>query len=263
MAQEQVALIPVDSITISEENVRKTVRDESVRELAESIRSEGLLQPVVVTPTENGYELIIGQRRFLAVKSLGWDSVPAVILPRREARERLLASLTENVQREDLPPSERARAVVRLVEHYGSYEEVARRLGYSEGTIRRWTALHGLWPELKEYVDAGRLTDQEALQLMRAPLSREQAVEVAKEIMGLPADVRRRAIAIARQGRASQAKQIVSQARQRRVRSFTIRMHEAVVAALERAANEEGTSPEELAMDVIQDWLREKKFLPR
>jgi ParB/RepB/Spo0J family partition protein len=115
--------------------------------LAQSIRENGLLNPVLVYRTPAGrYELIAGQRRFLACQRLGWDSIPAVVrdTPPDATDEGVVLSLIENVQRADMHPVDKARAFQHLLERHGTLPEVSRRTGVSEQTIRRYLDLNQL-----------------------------------------------------------------------------------------------------------------------
>ena len=129
-AAPELAHIPVDQIHANAKQPRKRFDHEAVSGLAESIKAQGLIQPVVVRPRlEGGYELIAGERRWRAAKEASIATVPAVV---REAddRDTLLLGLVENVAREDLSPIEEARAYAMLIDEFGlSLGEVAERVG--------------------------------------------------------------------------------------------------------------------------------------
>ena len=134
--EPELARLPVDQIHPNAKQPRKRFDDEAVSGLAESIRAQGLIQPVVVRlRLEGGYELIAGERRWRAAREAGIATVPAVV---REAddRESLLLGLVENVAREDLSPIEEGRGYAVLIDEFGlSLGEVAERVGKSKPTV--------------------------------------------------------------------------------------------------------------------------------
>ena len=139
----KIVSIEISKLRVSPFNVRKTIGD--LTDLKESIKSVGLLQPIVVRPIEDYYEVVIGQRRFLACKELGFKEIPAIIKHLSD-KEALELSLIENIQMETLDPIERAEGVKALVDIYekelGSktkaLEIVAEKIGKSVRTIRTW-----------------------------------------------------------------------------------------------------------------------------
>jgi ParB family chromosome partitioning protein len=135
-ATPELTHLAVDEIHANAKQPRKRFDGEAVSGLAESIKAQGLIQPVVVRPRlEGGYELIAGERRWRAAREAGLASVPAVV---REAddRDTLLLGLVENVAREDLSPIEEARAYAVLIDEFGlSLGEVAERVGRSKPTV--------------------------------------------------------------------------------------------------------------------------------
>lgn len=136
MASENLTL---DSIRPNIRQPRRTFYQESLEELASSIKERGVLQPIVVRPIDpvDGakYEIVMGERRFRACKMLGFNTIPAIV--RNLTDEDAAAdSLLENLQREDMNPIEKARAVQALLQ-FMSWEKVAKTLGVSETTLRR------------------------------------------------------------------------------------------------------------------------------
>ena len=132
----ELAHVPVDQIHPNNRQPRKRFEGESIGGLADSIRAQGLIQPVVLRPRlEGGYELIAGERRWRAAREAGVEAVPALV---RDAddRETLLLGLVENVAREDLSPVEEARAYALLLDEFSlSLGEIADRVGKSKPTV--------------------------------------------------------------------------------------------------------------------------------
>lgn len=164
---EHLREIDIERILPSPHQPRKTFDEESLDELARSIREHGIVQPIVVRPLEDGFfQLIAGERRWRASQRVGLPRVPAVI---RDAGEHaaLELALIENLQREDLNPMEEAQAYERLVTDFGmTQEEVARRVGKNRATIANMLRLLRLPPEVQQWLRENRLTTGHAKALL-------------------------------------------------------------------------------------------------
>ncbi|MEL7089345.1 MAG: ParB/RepB/Spo0J family partition protein [Planctomycetota bacterium] len=131
---------------------RQHFEESALERLAGSIRSEGLMQPVIVRPADGGYELVAGERRWRAAKIAGLEHVPALV---RELDDRQLAewALIENIQREDLNPIERAEAFDRLAGGFGmSHDQIAGRVGLERSTVTNLLRLLRLSPPVRAMV---------------------------------------------------------------------------------------------------------------
>jgi ParB family chromosome partitioning protein len=147
--------IRLTDIHLSEFNIRKDLgagtEDAGLEELAESIKEKGLLNPLIVRRRSDGtYELIAGQRRFLACQKLGWQTIPAIIRDVTDDTDATILSLIENVHRADLNPIDKARAYQRIYERYGDHSRVAKETGVSVPTIRKYLTLLELAPSIQE-----------------------------------------------------------------------------------------------------------------
>jgi ParB family chromosome partitioning protein len=165
---EAVYYIEVAKIQPNPDQPRKTFDEDALRELAASIREFGLLQPIVVSKTEKdtetgtevGYELIAGERRLMAAKLLGMETIPAIVRNMRLERERLELAIIENLQRENLNPLEMARAYARLQDEFRlTQREVAARLGKSRETVANTLRLLDLPSDIQEAIEKGQLTE--------------------------------------------------------------------------------------------------------
>ncbi|MEM7626364.1 MAG: ParB/RepB/Spo0J family partition protein [Planctomycetota bacterium] len=147
------AHLEVASIHPSSGQPRQRFEEAALKRLAESIRNEGLMQPVIVRPMgKAGYELVAGERRWRAAKIAGLEAVPALV---KDLDDRQLAewALIENLQREDLNPIERAEAFERLGDAFGlSHEEIAERVGLERSTVTNLLRLLRLAPAVREMV---------------------------------------------------------------------------------------------------------------
>ncbi len=145
---------------------RRVFDQEALAELARSIRQYGVLQPIVVRRSPEGYDLVAGERRWRASQLAGLVTIPAVIRDYTDSEMTEIA-LIENLQREDLNPLEEAFAYQRLMAEFGlTQEEVARKIGRSRSMVANMVRLLNLQPEVQEYVSRGTLSMGQARPLL-------------------------------------------------------------------------------------------------
>lgn len=151
--------IPVDLIHPNPFQTRRSIREEALKELVESIKATGVVQPVVVRPIANGrFQLVAGERRWLASKSAGKATIPAVVREVSDAQA-LEITIIENLQREDLNPVEQARAFERLSREFGlTQEQIATRTGKDRASIANFIRLLKLPKDVQEYLEKGELS---------------------------------------------------------------------------------------------------------
>jgi ParB family chromosome partitioning protein len=177
--------IPLSEIRGSGQQPRRSFAPEELRELVESIREKGVLQPVIVRPTAAGYELVAGERRLRAAQAAGVGTIPAIV-KKFSDRESLEAALVENVQRADLNAIELAEAYQRLSAEFSlSHEEIARRVGKDRVTVANTVRLLRLPAAVKHAVVDGRLSAGHARALLSAPAGRLVAIFEVALRMGL------------------------------------------------------------------------------
>lgn len=158
--------VAVDRITPSPFQPRRTFDEAKIEELAASIRNQGIIQPLVVRPKNDGFELIAGERRWRAAMKAGLSRVPVVVRAASD-HEALQLALVENLQREDLNPIEEASGYRRLQEEFQwSQEEMAERVGKSRPAIANSLRLLALPPEVQQEVTAGNLPAGQARALL-------------------------------------------------------------------------------------------------
>ena len=167
---EELRPLPVDLVDPNPNQPRQAFDEEGLVALADSVRANGVLQPVLVRPVAGGrYELIAGERRWRAAKLAGMDNLPAVVRPHDDAASLELA-LVENMAREDLNPIEEARACAALVEELGlTREEVGLRVGRSRVAVSNLTRLLDLPDEAIALIERGDLTEGHGRALLLAP----------------------------------------------------------------------------------------------
>ncbi len=183
---EAVFQIEIDKIRPNPHQPRKEFNEESLKELAASIREFGVLQPLVISKiekeTENGtlveYELIAGERRLMASKIAGLERVPVIIRKIDAQKERLELAIIENIQRADLNPIETARAFAKLQDEFRmTQREIAVRLGKSREAVANAVRLLSLPTNIQEALGRGQINESQArVLLMVEDIARQQAL---------------------------------------------------------------------------------------
>jgi ParB family transcriptional regulator, chromosome partitioning protein len=175
--------LSVDAIHPNPRQPRKRFDGEAGSGLAESIRAQGVIQPLLVRPrTAGGYEIVAGERRWRAAREAGRQTVPAVV---RESddRDTLLLGLVENVAREQLTPVEEARAYAVLIDEFSlSLGEVAERVGRSKPSVSNRIRLLDLPDDVLGMVERGQLTEGHARAVLAVP-DHEGRRRLAREIV--------------------------------------------------------------------------------
>lgn len=187
--QETLKYIPVDLIQRGKYQPRRDMHQEALEELAESIKAQGVMQPIVIRPiSSTKYEIIAGERRWRATQLAGLDEIPAVIkdVPDEAA---IAMALIENIQREDLNPVEEAVALKRLQDEFElTHQEVATAVGKSRTAVTNLLRLISLDAEVKKLLEHGDIEMGHA----RSVLSLEplQQREVAQQVVSKSLSVR-------------------------------------------------------------------------
>src|SRR5438132_3851093 len=182
---EQLAKLPLDLLQRGRYQPRIDMRPESLQELADSIKAQGVVQPIVVRPLEvpgigetQRYEIIAGERRWRAAQMAGLADIPAIIrhIPDEAA---IAVSLIENIQREDLNPLEEARALTRLITEFGlTHQQAADAIGRSRAGVSNMLRLPELTPEVCELLEK-RTIEMGHARAVLALTQRRQQTEVA------------------------------------------------------------------------------------
>jgi ParB family chromosome partitioning protein len=167
LGDREVRMIRVADLSMNPHQPRKNIAEEQLQELAQSIRSNGVLQPILVRRTDDDYELIAGERRVRAAQIAGLDEVPALVCSIAEA-ESMKVALLENIQREDLNAIEEAEAYQGIMEHLGAtHQELADMLGKSRSGVSNMLRLLNLEQTIRNLVVDGDLTMGHARALLR------------------------------------------------------------------------------------------------
>lgn len=159
---EQVVELDIEMLQPNPLQPRGLINPDSLRDLVNSLREHGILEPLVVAKTPAGYQIIAGERRWRASKLLGLSVVP-VIIRETTARGMLEMAIVENVQREDLNPIERGQAFERLIEEFGvPVSEIAKRVGKSDAYVSNSLRLLALPDAIKDGLMSGAISEGHA-----------------------------------------------------------------------------------------------------
>jgi len=180
----QIQMIALAEIQPSSHQVRRDFDEEGIRSLAESILKEGLIQPVTLRKVDTGYELIAGERRFRAVKSLGREVIEARVIAVPSEAAASAKGLVENLQRQDLNPIEEAEGFLALNQmdpKYWTQEQIGQVAGRDKGYISRSISLLGLPEPIKEKLRARNFSRSHAVEFLRLP-SQEKQLEAMQTV---------------------------------------------------------------------------------
>ncbi|MCX7970341.1 MAG: ParB/RepB/Spo0J family partition protein [Negativicutes bacterium] len=188
IADDRIVEVPIDSLTANPYQPRGCFDDQGLEELAASLRQQGLMQPLIVRQTDDGWQIVAGERRWRAAKKAGWATVRAVV-QQCDDRAMMEWALVENLQRENLNPLDEAQAYRNLIDHFGmTQEEVATRVGKSRSAVANCLRLLNLPFNVQEQVRLGRLSSGQARALLALPAREIEAA--AEKIITLQLTVR-------------------------------------------------------------------------
>jgi len=188
-AGDALATLAVDALQPGRFQPRTRIDQDGLAELAESIRAQGVMQPILVRPLREGrYEIVAGERRWRAARMAGLSSVPALVREVPDSHA-LAMALIENMQREDLNPLEQAAGMRRLIDEFGmTHAQTAEALGRSRTGITNLLRLLELAPPVQELVRAGELDMGHARALLALPALKQ--IELAREAVARALSVR-------------------------------------------------------------------------
>ena len=181
----KIYLLPIESIRPSPYQARTTFDEQELTGLAQSIRENGLLQPISVRKTENGYELVAGERRLRACKLAQMQTIPAIVCEFSNAKTAAMG-LLENIQRENLNPFEQAQGLRDVIDLWDCTQAAAaKRLGMAQPTLANKLRLLQLTEDQQQFVLDNGLTERHARAVLRLPENRrsEALITIAKRRM--------------------------------------------------------------------------------
>jgi len=202
-----LAELDIDRIQRGKYQPRQVFEPQALQELADSIRAQGIVQPIVVRPEGNHFELIAGERRWRAAQMAGLQKIPALVRD-VDGKSAAAIGLIENIQREDLNPLEESQALLRLIEDFDlTHQQVADAIGRSRASVSNLLRLLDLAEPVKQQVNDGLLSMGHARALLA--LIRHDQIEIARIIVNRGLSVRKAELLVKR----SLAGDLVNQAK--------------------------------------------------
>jgi len=189
VSENSILYIDIDAIKPNKSQPRMSFDEDAIQSLADSIANHGVLQPVMLKQSKQGYELVAGERRWRAARKAGLKEIPAIVRDLNE-EENALFAIVENMQREDLNPMEEARAYRKIIDDFGMTQEaVARQVGKSRPYIANVLRILKLPDEIQELMENGELTVGHANALGMIA-DKDTQIEIAQQIVKFGASVR-------------------------------------------------------------------------
>ena len=197
---EKIEKLSINEIVANASQPRKNFKDETIADLARSIKESGILQPILVRPKNGRFEIIAGERRFRAAKLAGMTKIPSIIRDLEDDAV-LQVALIENLQREDLNPVEEAKAYAVLHQVYGlTHEEIAQKIGKKRVTVTNRLRLLGLSEPVQNLIVEKKITEGHARCLVGIKSQREQ-FKWAQKIFTFDLSVRQTEALLAKEAR--------------------------------------------------------------
>lgn len=260
--------LPLDDLTIGLAQVRLRDVGAGIEELARSIAKQGLLQPIVVAPTDDGrYEIILGQRRFLACKQLGFTSIRAQVLDEHiDEMEAKVLSLTENLMRRDINRRDKIDVCTVLYKRYGTIRDVAEETGLDYKEVSQYVKYDRLDPQLKQLVDRDEVKLNVALRAQDAAAASgtpraEEAIALAKEMSGMSGEQSRRLLKVREETPDTPVDEVIEQAKEQvRVTQVLVTLGAEAHRALRAFTKEEGTTQDDAAGQLIAEALQARGY---
>ena len=190
--KNKVIELPLDSIESNKNQPRNKFDDQSLNELAESIREFGVLQPIIVRSIDkkDSYEIVAGERRLRATKKIGLNTVPALIMTDIDDILSLEMALIENIHRDDLSPMEQAYTYKQLIDEVSiTHEELSKKIGKNRATITNTLRLLSLPLEVQKLLDEEKISEGHARAILGIKEKKDQ-IKVAKKAAAMGLSVR-------------------------------------------------------------------------
>lgn len=180
--QEKVQELPIEQVEVNEDQPRQVFSEESIAELAETIQSHGLLQPIIVRPIgDNKYQIIAGERRYRAIEKLNWQKIPAIV-KKMDEKEAASMAVIENLQREGLTAIEEAESYRKLMDlNQLTQLELARAIGKSQAFVANKLRLLKLSPLVQRAILQREISERHGRSIVSLPEKKQ--VEILKKIV--------------------------------------------------------------------------------
>jgi ParB family chromosome partitioning protein len=259
--------LPLSQLVIGQAQVRTDLTS-GIDDLAASIRRQGLLQPIqVVRRGHDRYEILAGQRRFLAHQKLGYPSIMAIVREEDDIDPTVI-SLTENLVRKDNSQKELIDACTKLYKRYGSIKLVAEETGLSSNVVGQYVKYDQLIPVLKEKVDSAQLDMKVALQAQKAAtdemgnVDSQAAEKFAVELKPMSNQQRNKFVQVVTEDPAASVEEKIERGRKQPVlRQVIVTLEDSMHKGLQTFARDEGCNQDEAAAALIEDGLTRRGLI--
>jgi ParB family chromosome partitioning protein len=259
--------LSLDDLVIGQGQIRLQGVGTGIKELADSIAKKGLLQPIVVAPINGGkFEILLGQRRFLAHKELELPTIRAQILDEAvDPMEAKVLSLTENMMRRDISRKDKIDVCTVLYKRYGTMKDVADATGLPYREVSQYVKYDRLKAELKELVDSNVVGVDVALKAQDAVeatgYDSDDAVMLAKELEPMSGAARDQLVKFAQEPSDRPMSEVIEESKeQTKVTQVIVTLGPRAHAALQEVATEEGTTQDDAAGDLLGEALRTRGY---
>ena len=263
----EIIKIPLGDLKVSQDNVRKEDVSLNVDELATSIEKIGLQQPIVVVRKDGRFDIIVGQRRFLAFKKLNsaypddprFKEIPAILRSNIDQTTAKVISFSENIHRQDISYSDKMNATMALIEEYkNDIQMVADILGVSKQTIRNYLGYKLVPEDVKKYVDALKMSASQAIRVTRAFEDKNRIISISTEMIKFErGDDRRRFFVLARNHPDDPPEKLANYVRE--TRALTLYITNDTWEVLKNEADKSLLDIEDMATVAIEEWTGRKK----
>lgn len=256
--------LPLERIEISRLNVRHTKTREGLDELAKSIASIGVQQPIVVVKKKgekDKFELIIGQRRYLACKQLNLNAIPALITTIKNETEALILSFSENIQRVELGYEDKMQVATELLAVLKSVDKVATAIGVTPNTVRNYLGYSAVSEHIKDMVNANKLAPTTALLITRYIPDEKKAIRIAEKIKEVHSDKKRRLILDIAKENPNKTISEIAKLASKKYDTITIYLTPTLAQGLKRASQDFSVGREDIVIEATEEWLDNRNFI--
>ena len=266
-----VKQLPLDALVIGKGQVRLSEVGRDIDELAQSIRTVGLLEPIVVFPSqdqEGKYEIVTGQRRFLAHQLIEADTILAAILEHSVTEiEAKILSLTENLIRRDLNSKDLIDVCTELYQKYGTMKMVTEESGLPYNTVRKYVKFERLIPELKEVVTKEGIDVNVALRAQDAAavtgkVDAGEALEFAREMSSMSGAQQKRIVEERHENPERPTDEVIEEAKSGgKITQLVVTLSTSILGSLKSYARSQNENQDVAAADLIERALRDEGFV--
>lgn len=268
LAEHRILEVPLADLVIGKGQVRVRDVGADIEELAESIKKMGLLEPIVVCPAEaeGKYEILTGQRRFLAHKFLQRTTILATVRPRVDDATAKALSLTENLVRRDLTSRDLIDACTSLYKRYGSIQDVVAETGLPYSKVKDYVKYDRLPEAVRRLVDDGRVNIATALRAVdaagaAASTGEDVAVKFALEMAGMSGAQQVKVAKLRKEDPTASVDETIEHAKTGgQIVQVTVTLGSDIHRSLQTFAKEEGTTQDSAAADLITAGLKGKGY---